>query len=293
LTNVTAGLAGLQSYKATFTMTFEGTDSSGNPQSGSFSSVEEFSANPPAKRTSFTGTGTADMGAGGAFELIEVDGQSYSIFGDTCFSSEATDAPTASAMFDPSTVIGGVQASQLIGVENVGGVSTRHYLVDLSSLQALSSYTDGKADVWVADPGNYVVKYTFEATGADQFFGFTGSGEGTVRWDYEVNNINQPVNITAPENCGGAPEDIPLMPDAAGVSSFGDLTTYTSATPLADVVAFYQAQMPANGWTESPGGLAQEGFAQLTFTKDGRTASITITSDPSSGTSVLISLSGE
>ncbi len=290
LSDVSAGLASLDSYRATFTMSFEGVDEGGQPQSSSFSSVEEFSRNPPAKRTSFTGSGVDSAGEEGGFELIEVDGKTYSIFGELCTSAEASEAPVADSAFTPSSVIGDITGSQFVGVENVNGVSTRHYIVDVSGLLALGAYTEAKAEAWVADPGGFVVKYAFEASGSDVYFGLGSGVKGSLRWDYEVTHINQSVHIAAPENCGGAPADIPLMPNAADTSSFGELTTYTSASALADVVAFYKAEMAANGWTEdaSSGGFATDTFTTLTFNQSGRTASITLTFDPSSNTTTVL-----
>lgn len=297
LTDVTAGLSALDSYQLTFSMTFEGTNAEGQPESSAFGSIEEFSKSPLAKRTTVTGMGAAGLGSAedGGIQIIEVDGKTYSIFGDTCAVADADSAPEASAMFNPSDIIGDISSSQFVGVENVNGVQARHYLVDVSSLQTLGAYTQAKAEAWVVgEPAQFVVKYTFEATGTDTFFG-TGTGaEGTLRWDYEVDKVNQPLDITAPENCGGAPDDIPIMADAVDTTSFSGITSYGSPTAFADVVAFYKTQMPANGWTEdaSSGTFATDDFTTLSFTKEGRTASITITADSSSGeTTVLIQVS--
>ncbi|HLF28338.1 MAG TPA: hypothetical protein VJG32_18555 [Anaerolineae bacterium] len=294
LSDVSEGLDALDSYKATFNMSFEGADDQGEAQSSSWAWTEEYSKNPPAKRSAFTGTDASNPEAAGGFEMIEVDGKTYSIFGDICASSAADEAPSTTTSFSPSDIIGDIRSSQFLGVENINGVSARHFAVDMSGALALSGLTQATAEAWIADPGNFVVKYVFEATGKNVFFG-TSDAEGTLHWDYEVTSVNQPVNIVPPENCGGAPEDIPLMPDATDTSAFGETTTYTSASTFEDVVAFYNEQMPANGWTaEESGGFSMEDFASLSFTKEGRTASITITFDTSSNEStVLITVSEE
>ncbi|HKZ84798.1 MAG TPA: hypothetical protein VJ793_14170 [Anaerolineae bacterium] len=287
LSDVTEGLSGLDSYATTFTMSFEGTEA-GQPKSWTWVMEESYRRDPPAKRTAFAGRGTDEADTGG-FETIEVDGKTYSIFGDICTSGESDNAPEATATFKPSDIIGGFRSSQFVGAETVNGVPTRHYVVDESGVSVLG-YADAKAEAWIADPGDFVVKYTFEATGKDTFFSASQDAEGTIRWVYEVSSINEPVDIQAPENCGGAPEDIPIMLDAADLSSFGDLTTYTSPSALSDVVAFYKAEMPNNGWSEdvSSGSFSTETFTTLSFAKEGRTASITITYDQASGTTVLI-----
>ena len=296
LSDVSEGLGALDSYKAVFNLSFDGTDENGQPVQSSMSFEEEFQKNPPAKHFKITGLG-ADAASIGNIETIEVGGKTYTFFGDTCISADASEAPTASATLNPSDIIGSVRTAQLVGAENINGVPAKHYLVDVTGLEAFG-YAQAEGEAWIADPGNFLVKYVFEATGTDTTLGFLGGAgaEGTIHWDYEVTDVNQPVDISAPENCGGAAEDIPLMPDAQDTASFGEMTTYSSASPLDDVVAFYRAEMPANGWTEdeSAGGLSTDELAMLTYTKEGRTASITITFDSSSNTtSVLISVSGE
>ncbi len=143
--------------------------------------------------------------------------------------------------------------------------------------------------MWVADPGNYVVKYTFQATGSDKFFGSSNS-EGTIKWDYEVTEVNQPIMIQPPENCGGAAEDIPMMSDAQDQAAMGGMSTYSTPSKFAEVVAFYEKEMKARGWTETEGsGMSTEGMSMKSFTKDGRTVQVVITEDTSSGkTSVMI-----
>ena len=287
LSNVTEGLSGLDSYATTFSMSFEGAEA-GQPKSWTWVMEESYRKEPPAKRTAFTGTGI-DAADTGGFETIEVDGKTYSIFGDICTSGESENAPDATATFAPSDIIGGFRSSQFVGAETVNGVPAKHYVVDESGISVLG-YSDAKAEAWIADSGNFVVKYTFQATGKDTFFSTSQDAEGTIRWVYEVTNVNQPVDIQAPEDCGGAPEDVPIMADAQDMSSFGDLTTYTSPSALGDVVAFYKAEMPNNGWSEdaSSGSFSTNTFTTLSFTKEGRTASITITYDQASGTTVLI-----
>jgi len=289
--DVSAGLNTLNSYATTFEMTFEGTNASGQPESSTFTIVEEFSADPLAKRTTMSGIGAQSLVTDGNIQTIEVDGMVYSILGDFCTSYTADEAPSQDLMFSPSDIIGGISAAQVVGVETVNGVSAQHIIVDVSSLATFGAYTDAKAEAWLADFG--VVRYIFTATGSDQFFGLGTGAEGTITWEYNVTNVNQPLDITAPEDCGGVPDDIPLMPDAEDVSAFGELTSYTSPSALADVVAFYEAQMASNGWTAGPPGFTSEEFTTLSFSKDDRSVTITITYDTSTDTStVLIQLGG-
>lgn len=295
LAGVTAGLGELNSYKASFKMTFEGTEN-GQPKTSALSFTEEFVKEPAAKRTVITGFGdmlggstgtpTPDQSSG-AIESIEVGGKQYSKMGNICTQITADSGPQANTMMDPNSIIGGVRGAQRVGNETVNGVPTVHYKIDVSGLETLG-YLNGDGDVWVAELGNYVVKYTFQATGTDKFFGGT-MGEGTIKWDYEVTDVNQPINIQAPENCSGAAEDIPIMEDAQDQAAFGSMSTYSTPSKFEDVVAFYEKEMKAMGWTEKEGGMSTEGMSMKNYTKDGRTVQIVITGDSSGGkTSVMI-----
>ena len=294
LANVSSGLGNLNSYKASFNMSFEGTEN-GQSKTSTFGYTEEFVKEPAAKRTTITGLGAMIGGtpepnqSSGALESIEVGGKQYSKIGDICTQITAESAPQANTMMDPNSIIGGVRGAQRLGNETINGVPTVHYKVDASSLNALG-YLNGDGDVWVADPGDYVVKYTMQATatGKESFFGST-LGEGTFKWDYEVSDVNQPINIQPPENCGGASEDIPMMSDAQDQASMGGMSTYSTASALKDVVAFYEKEMKAKGWAEQEGTMSTDAMSMKTYTKDGRTVQIIITADTSSGkTSVMI-----
>jgi len=69
----------------------------------------------------------------------------------------------------------------------------------------------------------------------------------------DVTDINQPIVIEPPEGVEvpAWPEDVPLMEGATNVSSVVSGTgvnTYEIAVPCDQVVAFYDEEMPTNGW---------------------------------------------
>ncbi|MBP7686845.1 MAG: hypothetical protein KA765_03020 [Thermoflexales bacterium] len=290
LTDVTEGLNSLKSYESIFTMGFKGTDNS-QPKEWSWTVTEQFVKEPPAKRSSIVGFGTDATGKDSTIETIEVGGKTYSRFGEICTSSDASEAPTANTGFTPSSVIGDIKTAQLLGTDNINGVTAQHYQVDVSAMNTLGAYTNSKSEVWIAQPGDFVVKYSFEATGKDTFFGGGSNTEGTITWAYELKSANQPIAIEPPNDCGGTPEDIPVMTDATDESSFGTMSTYSSASAFDVVVEFYKKEMVTKGWAAQEGGLAMDGFAQLSFTKDTRTASVMITADKDKNvTTVMVTI---
>jgi hypothetical protein len=257
------------------------------------SSAAEFVKNPPAKRITIAvpgsrnGTPLPDIGIA---ESIEVDGKQYSKMGDICTQVTAESGPQANAMPDPNSIIGGVRSAQRVGNETVNGMPTVHYKLDITNLEMLG-YHNGNGDAWMADPGDYVVKYTLQATsnGKENFFGGI-MDEGTIMLVYEVTDVNQPIDIQAPADCGGAADDILVMADAQDKAAMGSMITYSSPSAYKDVVAFYEKEMKAKGWMETEGsGMSAQGMSMKFYTKDGRTVQISIRSDGSSGkTSVMI-----
>ncbi len=299
ISSISSGLGDLDSYKASFTVTFEGTDNNGKPTTGTLSRTEEFVKNPAAKRTVITGIGAILDGNGGtpmpdqrsnSTELIEVGGKRYTSVSGFCSEVTSENSPQANTILDPNSIIGDVRGAQRIGNETVNEVPTIHYQLDVSALQTLG-YLNGYGDVWVADPGNYVVKYIFQATATANTQSMFGSslGEGSLRLDYEVTGVNQPISIQPPENCG-ATEDIPMMADAQDPVVIGNVNAYSSPSQFEDVVAFYEKEMKAQDWTETEGtGMSTNTMSAKNYTKGGRNVQIVITADASSGkTTVMI-----
>jgi hypothetical protein len=293
LTDVTSGLESLNSYETEFTMTFEGKDESGQPKTGTMSFKEEFVKNPPAKRTTINGFGAMLGGTTAVtqtdesvMQTIQIGDKEYFQMGTMCTQSTSKDAPQANSTFNPSDVMGGLHGAQLIGTDTVNGVPAAHYKSDVKGLDALG-YLNAQGEFWIAQPGDFVVKYLFEATGKDKFLGNSNT-DGTIKWVYEVKQVNQPIDIQPPKDCGGAAEDIPVMADAIDNSAFGGTSMYTTPSTFKDVVAFYEKEMKAKGWqVKEDGGMSAEGVSMQSYTKDGRTVQVMITND-NGKTSVVI-----
>jgi hypothetical protein len=291
---ITSGLASLDRYRTTFTMSFDGTDD-GQPSQWTFQMDQAFTKNPPASRIAYSGSGDDDMSSVSGFEMVRVNDMSYIKFGaeeGNCIVSSADDdTSTLDDMFALEDVVGGLSNARRAGPdETINGVRARHYVIDQSGLLGgMAGFTQAEGEVWVATEGDYIVKYLLSAEGKDTLFGKANS-EGKLTWEYEVSDVNQRFEITPPADCESAASDIPVMPDATEQTTMGAMITYKSASPFREVVDFYQDEMPNNGW--EPSGdepMLTEELAMLTYEKDGKKASITITTDGGQ-VSVLISI---
>jgi hypothetical protein len=170
--------------------------------------------------------------------------------------------------------------ARLVGQEEVNGVAARHYTFDESLMgTVLGAYEKVKGDVWVAEEGDYVVKYAF--TAEDE--------KANYRWIWEVYDVNAPFTIEPPAEAQRAREDVPLMPDATGRATYGTMTSYETPSELSAVVDFYMQQMPDQGWSyDEAASTVSDEFATLNFTKEGETVGITLFPGDGGGTSVLI-----
>lgn len=290
---VTEGLATLKSYRATFTMAFEGSEE-GKPVQWTFEMKMEATKDPAASRLSYLGSGTEDASKLSGFEIVQVGDMQYMKFGEgagNCIASSTGEQPSeVGELFKPDDILGGLSNARRTGPDQtINGVRARHYTFDEKALLGLSGLTRAQGEAWVAVDGNYVVKYTLTAEGKDVLFGKPNT-EGKLTWTYEVTDINQAIEIEPPADCQGPAEDIPLMADATDKSTFGSMIMYKTASAFKDVVDFYQAEMPKNGWqasSEEP--LIMEQMAMLTYEKEDRKAQITITVEGNQ-VSVMISV---
>ncbi len=98
------------------------------------------------------------------------------------------------------------------------------------------------------------------------------------------------------ESVGELPPDIPLAEtDPDNLVATSSLVTYNAGLTVAEVIQFYETQMPANGWTPDEDELLRtDNAAILAFSKDNRQATITITAIPGTEqTAVVITISGQ
>lgn len=88
---------------------------------------------------------------------------------------------------------------------------------------------------------------------------------------------------------GEVPEDIPI-PDTELDEFFAsaNLVSYSIAWEFDEVLAFYQNELPANGWTESAEGtVISPAAAVLVYQQVGKTATVSIGGIPFTGTTIV------
>lgn len=267
------GLAGFSSYRAALAVSFEGTRD-GQPEQWSETYVMLVSDQPAARQVTVERTG--QPAAEGEFPrlMIEMDGLRYGREGGSgiCSASISAGASELARNWEPASALLGVFGAEEAGMETVNDVPAMHYAFDQRAL-VLMDHTQSSGEVWVAEDGGYVVRYTLTIAGGPDYF---GEGiEGMMTLSYDLHEVNQPVTITVPADCPPALVNAPLMPDAANARQMPGLTTYDlPSASLEDVLAFYQAELPALGWEMSGDLYITDTTAALDFIQGDRRLSV-------------------
>jgi len=256
----------------------------------------EYTADGPAMHSVATGSDESE-----SWEMIRIGDVVYMKGADGewfTMQSEETALPESQpAVFQwasPAAVLN-TDACVLKGKESVEGIETEHYRCDERAFQTESaveedlSLTSGYFDYYIASDLRIPVKTVIFWEGTSDGSPFSYQMESLI------SDLNTPITITAPEGVTppGAGKDVPMMGGAEGVASFSGMVSYRIAQPMADVVAWYEDQMPVNGWTQDlDSGMSVEDVVQQVWTKDGRTATIIVTPDDG-GTAVVITTAAE
>ena len=230
---------------------------------------------PAARQLTLEKTG--DLSDLDAVFMAEANGAVYERRGENaCNANVIEEGNSLSERLELAGFLNGVIGADEAGSETVNGVAANHYTFDERAFGQLG-VAKSTGEMWVAAEGGYVVKYLLTTTGKADYF---GEGiEGTLIWDYELTDVNQPVAFTLPADCPAGMVNAPLLPDATDVLNMPSILTYDTASSLADAAAFYREQIPNLGWTliGEPG--ITETNALIEFTRGNQTMTVIVTTD--------------
>lgn len=271
LADTRAGLSDLSSYKASLTLSFDGTKA-GQPNKWSKTYTMLASKEPAARQLTVEQTG--DLPDLDAVLMAEMDGAAYEVRGQqSCVANPVVQGNSLGEQMEPAGFLASVIGGDDAGTATVNGLKTGHYTFDEQALgQANGAKSTG--EVWVASTGAYVVKYVLSTTASAEYFG--ADTAGTLAWDYELTDLNKPVTIQLPADCPPGMVTAPQLPDATNVVSVpGSLTFNTSMGP-ADAAAFYQEQLPTLGWKQVGEPTINDTSALVDFTQDSKTLRVIV-----------------
>lgn len=266
-----AGLSDLSSYKATLNLSFNGTEA-GQPSQWSKTYVMLSAQEPSTRQLTIEKTG--DNPDPDPVFMAEAGGAAYERLGENACSANEIDPENSLAVaWEPAGFLTGVFGAEEVGSDTVNGEATNHYTFDERALGQLD-IANSTGEMWVASDGGYVVKYVLTTTGNADYF---GEGiEGTLTWDYELTDVNQPVRIKLPADCPAGMVDAPQLPDASNVVNMPGVLMYDTASSLEDAAAFYQEQIPNLGWELSGEPAITDGMVLLDYTQGDQVMSVII-----------------
>lgn len=290
--NITSKLAELNSYRLTMAIEIVEEGSDGTTKTTTITTETTAVADPPANAVSMTFEGDMPELAGmQTISLIQIEDTVYSILpGMGCVASDASDETFEDPfgdLADASTYLDGVTgATRVLPNETINGVEAIHYTFEQSTLPNTSQLQSVKGDVYVAVEGGYMVRLILDGSG--QLSALDDSPEessGTIHLQTDLFDVNQPLTVEPPEGCDAASSAYPMLEGATNLVSMAGFVNYqVSAVSLADAVAFYQTEMIAAGYTANKDStFVSDSSAILSFGKDGKEITVTITEDTATG----------
>ncbi len=293
--NLDQNLNKLKSYREHVVYAFSSKDEKGNPTNSSLDLLQEVivaTKDQHIKMTNLDAASTSDATKKAqAYETFQVGGSMY-IYNNTggsdssctSFSTSTSQASDPTAMFKPNDFLGNLQNAKLIAKgEMVNGIMTDHYQASDKDF-GMAVFTSAKGEIWVAQDGNWVVKYVGEASGKSAMFG--NASEGSIKWEYNIEEANKLAKIVLPAECAASKpaDDIPVPENTTEKGNLGSMITFKSPDDVSAITTFYRTKLTAQGWKEAEGGL--EGM--MSFTKESRSLTILISKEDGGGSNVVI-----
>ena len=183
---------------------------------------------------------------------------------------------------EPARYLLPVSGAVLVGQETINGISTAHYRYDQTGFAPSKAVSSAAGEMWLAEPGGYVVKYSLLVTGQ----GFEQN------LSYEFTPLDAGENISLPAGCIEVPTYLPVLDDAQGLERSSGWVKYTTDTNALDAANYYLQKLPEQGWASMQQTLTAEPklpFA-ASFTRADRHLSLTIDLGESSGLEVALFL---
>ena len=303
-----ASTADLSSYKSTMQVTMT-LDNNGQEEEQTIEMFIEYTSEPKAQHFVMSGGITGPDAEDGVVEMYLVEDTMYMKMEDQWLSLPATEEDLDSdAFITPDTMLEDICGWHKEGRDEIDGVKVVHWSFSKDDIEkcmpeeelvGMGELTNATGDLYVAEDESYVVlmELLYEGEDLDMSMGDEEETAKVVRMEisYQTTDVNEPFVIEVPAEAtesSSLPDDIPVPEGTEDVSNMFGMITFTSEISPTEVFAFYQEEMPNNGWTEVSA-EAMTGLWMLEYSKDGRTASFMISEDDSGNASVLITVMEE
>jgi hypothetical protein len=279
-------LSALDAYAATFEVNFTAGD---DPAVGWSYTVDTLAAgSPPALRRALHIEGVSPEQDPGDVTLTQIGdtqymtGEGTSEAGCLIFpaSYDLEESFLTPDDFLPPAALADVPLNP-DGAETVAGQPGTRYTFEADSL---GDFTDASGDLVLADEGGYALRYDFSGSTTDSHF-MPGQA-GQLSWHFAITSTDPSETLSAPEGCA---IDLPVMDDAADLTSLFGVVTYTTPSSSEAVAAFYAEALPAEGWGRYSLPATQGDTTLLVYARTGEFLNVNITAKESGSEVQLIS----
>jgi hypothetical protein len=263
LPDLRVGLAETSGYRSKLTLSFEG-NQAGRPVQ--WTNIYSFAANNPTDARQLLVEETGDDSQPPVF-MAEMNGVTYEKRGeDFCFGEPVDPVDPIVQELEPAAQLPSLFGAEEEGTELLNGVQAVHYTFDEGAL-AEYGFSKIAGELWLAVEGGYVLRFNMTTTGEVGYF--DENTGGILKQEYELIEINQPVEILLPTGCPPGMIEAPMLSDAVSVINRPGVLEYETASSLQEVQVFYEAELPKLGWIlsetgigEIPEGMTAEEYAQ-------------------------------
>ncbi|MCB9134220.1 MAG: hypothetical protein H6636_02270 [Anaerolineales bacterium] len=290
-----ASSAEVNSYHMNMVFTFSGQAADGTAVNSSIQGEGVFSTNP--SQLSFTlQTSSADVPLSST-EIVQLDNTIYMSSAELgCFSLPADEGDSENP-YDELVNAGDFltgQATRVQPDETLNGIPVYAYELTTANLDTSDPAAQNITEIsfgrlYVAKDTGYIVGMVIDGRGKDTASGSESDLVGDIHYELNYFDLNQPITVTIPEACaqgdtgGGVTSgSFPMPEGVTDLISITGITSFSSTQTPEELSQFYKTEMVAAGWTLD-NEINVSGLVTLTFTKDGKTATVTITADPSTG----------
>ncbi|MBN1666834.1 MAG: hypothetical protein JW862_07085 [Anaerolineales bacterium] len=242
-----SGLDGFSSYQARLVVQFEGMEGA---QAVEWSRTYLMRVARTGESFRQLDLETSPAGAAGESTrrtMAEANGYQYEkVDQEACAVLPADQATALAEQWEPASLLLGFSGGAPAGEESIENLAARRYTFDQGAL-GQSDLTQSTGEVWVAAGSDVVLRYTLTQQGGEDYFGEGVSG--TLSWTYEVTQVNQPQQLSLPEDCRQpAGLDLPLPVDASQVNQADGYLNFKTALVEPALLDFYRPILESAGW---------------------------------------------
>ena len=242
------------SYKASLDYSF----SAANGVTGTLVMQGQTRIEPFATTMQLNSSGLAFTGSDESIVFTQLDGNEYMYspeFGCVSGLAGLQGNPFDLAVDSYGALTG---QGQFSGVETVNGVDTFRYTITNENINPLdqegfgiTNLSDGR--IYIAIDGGYVVRMFLTGRGVNENLSQDEALEGDITYEVNFFDFDLPVSIEMPEGCastGATSSPVPLPEDAAEITQFGDILSFSTGLSLEETTDFFETEMPEYGCSE-------------------------------------------